>query len=498
MIATLKLIKEKIFNKTLLAVIIVNSINIATGMGQGFSAILLPQLENSKEFFISQEEKSWLASLGVILNPVGAMAAGVIMQFAGRKYTLIGACIPFFFGWLIIAMSTSLAMLYVGRLLSGMGMGMASAAYVYISEISTTHERGLYSSFGPTGTSFGVLTVYFLGYVADWKTVAWICAATCALNALSICFMPETPSWLVSRQRLPDALRSLVWLRRNELVAKKELNDIVSHAVLESQVTRKQKTILSILRKATVWKPTVILVAFFILQQGSGIYIMLFYSVTVFQEIKSVLNPFVDSIIVSVVRLLTCIIGSAFIQVISRKRLVILSSFGMFFSMLSLFAYGNIASDDATARLVPWFPEMCLLINISFSMFGTLQLPWIMIGELYPLAYRGIMGGLISSVGYALIFLHVKIFPAISTVMNIYSIFLVYGLFSLVAIVFGKVYLPETKDKELHEIEEIFKKKKGEVQKVDEKPNQTPIFICNPKLPFVPMQEQVVLSAPQV
>lgn len=85
--------------------------------------------------FADLSQASWIASLGVVSNPLGALAAGFCAEFFGRKFAIAFATLPHIAGWLLIALSRNVPMLYVGRFISGIGSGMVNGPYLYVSEV---------------------------------------------------------------------------------------------------------------------------------------------------------------------------------------------------------------------------------------------------------------------------------------------------------------------------------------------------------------------------
>lgn len=117
----------------ILAGLAAHSGQISVGLGQGFSAILIPQLLEKQ--FADTSETSWIASLGVVSNPLGSLVAGLCAEWFGRRSAIALASLPHAAGWLLIALSTNVPMLYIGRFVSGIGMGMANGLYLYVSEV---------------------------------------------------------------------------------------------------------------------------------------------------------------------------------------------------------------------------------------------------------------------------------------------------------------------------------------------------------------------------
>lgn len=112
---------------------------VSVGLSQGYSAILLPKLFESN--FADQSQASWIASLGVMSNPLGALVAGLCAECLGRRSAVALATLPHVAGWLLIALSRNVPMLYIGRFVSGIGTGMANGLYLYVSEVRTVTRR---------------------------------------------------------------------------------------------------------------------------------------------------------------------------------------------------------------------------------------------------------------------------------------------------------------------------------------------------------------------
>lgn len=430
-------------------------------MSQGFSAVLIPQLEsNSSTIVIDKEGASWIASLGVISTPGGALLSGVLAEAVGRKTTTQITALPFLIGWILMAVSKNKMWLYVGRFVTGFAIGMASTCYIYLAEISLPSERGMLASLGPVLVSFGVLLVYLFGYLMDWHYASIVCAGTAAFSFFLIYFLPETPPWLAKKRRFSKATEALIQLRGSKEAADKELSQILESIGSKHSFTCREY--LSKCLEPTVWKPFLILIFFFLFQEGSGMYIIVYYATNVFHDLGAVLDSSVESIIVGFVRLLTSAFGTACIQSFGRKPMAITSSLLMGISMAVAsfynYSYGGLL---ISKRPCPYVPFVCLVVNVMSSMLGMLQLPWLMIGELFPLAVRGIMSGIVSSLAYFFIFAIIKIYPNLMSTLDLTGMMGLFSVISLLTAIFVIFFLPETKGKLLIDIEKSFKKKEN-------------------------------------
>lgn len=336
--------------------------------------------------------------------------------------------------------------------------GMGSSTYVYVSEISLPAYRGLFASLGPVFVSLGVLFVYYMGYLLHWQIVCYFCAVSACISFIIVSFMPETPAWYASKGLVVKSTASLNWLRNSSAIANAEIADILQ-SISESKDEDKKSCCQSLREfvQPTVWKPFFTLCGFFMLQQGSGIYIILYYAVNFFQKVGSSIDAWQASISMAVMRLLMSVVGSIFIQNFGRRTLAMISGAGMALAMGLCGFYEHYFHGVPVAdRPESWIPFVCIMLNVCASMLGTLQLPWIMTGELFPLSVRGFMQGFMSCIAYVLVFITVKMYPFLSNRLEIADTMFVFAISSTVTILFAFFVLPETRGKTLLEIERTF------------------------------------------
>ncbi|CAH0549760.1 unnamed protein product [Brassicogethes aeneus] len=312
---------------TALAAFCAHSVSISIGITQGYSAILLPQLEEDPDFMIikDSEEESWIASLGAVTNPIGSVISGVLAEYFGRRRSIQISIIPFLLGWLCLGFATDISWLYAGRLITGIAGGMSTACYTYVSEISTPKNRGIFQALGPICASFGILFAYVLGYLVHWKLVSFISIVFGLFSLISIQFLPESPGYLMRKNKSTESFNVFLWLRRNNAEAQAEVDkyQLKNNDVLNTKVNLKD----IYLGPQTV-KPFFILITLFFLQELSGIYTILFYAVSFFDEANLEMDKYIALIIVGVIRFTVSILAAVLINKYGRKILCIFSNVG--------------------------------------------------------------------------------------------------------------------------------------------------------------------------
>lgn len=128
-----------------MSAILAASFHIVVGIALSYSAILVPQIESPDSDIphVSKFLTSLVASIIVLMVPVGSIIAGYMMDSFGRINTIKAAAIPSILGTVLIATATNVYLLLAGRIFVGISLAMGtSPAIVYITEIARADLRG--------------------------------------------------------------------------------------------------------------------------------------------------------------------------------------------------------------------------------------------------------------------------------------------------------------------------------------------------------------------
>ncbi|CAH1184851.1 unnamed protein product [Phyllotreta striolata] len=468
--------------KTLLPQVIASlfaaSLHVAVGLSLSFSGILVPGLDKALqngtdgdgEVYATKDQSAFIASVAVMVVPIGSISAGFAMDAWGRLWAVRCSILPTVLGWCCIASANDITMLIVGRILTGFGTAWGSIpATVYITEIARADMRGSLVVAAPSLASLGMLLVFLQGWFLHWKTVAWLSNIYAIFPIVLLFLIPESPPWLVSKGKVEEAAKSLRWLNkyqpqpenRHESYAELQLHLLQKeHQKKQEEQTRlghtgrldKFKEFL----KPTGYKPLLIIAGLFFFQQFAGIYMTLFYSVTFFQEVGSTMDPYLASTFLCLIRMLMACSNTFFLKTFNRRALLITSGFGMAFcmGMSGLFTY--LFNHGRTT--VTWLPLMFLLLFVVASMIGFLPIPWTMTAELFPLEIRGVANSIAYGVGNLLMFASIQSFWNLLDAFGGYAgVQWFFAVISLLASLYTYVFVPETHRKKLSEITEYFK-----------------------------------------
>lgn len=154
---------------------------------------------------------------------VGILLSSPIMESRGRKIIIFIAAVTYTIGSLLMAVNFgSLPELLVGRIISGLGSGLAySAGPCYLSEIAPAELRGMLSTFYNAGIMSSVAGAYWINYGCStvltgrfqWVAPMILQMIPSAVLLLGYPFVPESPRFLLMAGRADEAKRSLLHLR---------------------------------------------------------------------------------------------------------------------------------------------------------------------------------------------------------------------------------------------------------------------------------------------
>uniref|UniRef100_A0A0A9WEY9 Facilitated trehalose transporter Tret1 n=1 Tax=Lygus hesperus TaxID=30085 RepID=A0A0A9WEY9_LYGHE len=212
--------------KQIISTFIISTLPLNAGLATGWVSPMSLKLtsQDSPVGVMSKEEISYLATLPNYVGFVLSFVFGLLSNRLGRKWALLAVGIPAMISGAVLTFGTSKTSLYVGRVLAGFTIiGGLTTPHAYISETVHQSIRGMFMCSSMVQINIGVLVSYTLGKVLDYKAYNSILIVLPLLNTVALLWLPETPYFLVTMNRMNEALNSLIWLRGgNVVIAKRE------------------------------------------------------------------------------------------------------------------------------------------------------------------------------------------------------------------------------------------------------------------------------------
>lgn len=388
----------------------------------------------------------------------------------GRKVAMITSIVPMVFGWVCIAIAESVAILIFARVLQGLALGLGgSLGPILIGEYTSPRNRGAFSTTISLSISVSIFIVHALGSYLSWQTTALVCGFISILDLGIVVFSPESPVYLADQGRYAESKIVFRWLRghneEDELTKMVENRKHVGHFKedFKDSLWRKIKRSIvyfkATIKKKEFYKPIFIMLHVYALGQWSGATILVGYTVDVFENIVGNIDFALMLMILDIQRIISNVCAVFIIKKIRRRTLL----FATGVITLAGFALTALYTYLKSKNLLPFDHPFIGILLIHILMFsvatGSLPLSFIFAGELFPLEYRSLAGGL-SVIFYSIcLFLALKTFSFLITSLALYGAFCIYFLIVLYCLTVLWFTLPETKDRTLQDIEDEFRGK---------------------------------------
>ena len=417
------------------------------GIMIGYTSPSLPDMERQR--ILDKNQGSWFGSLATIGAMVGSFLGGWLVQYIGRRKTLIGTAVPFILGWFLIWWNGGISDLFAGRFFTGVASGMTVVSGpMYISETCTKDLRGMMGSGVQLSITIGILFVYVLGLVFHWYTIAAVAGVIPVVAVLLSLRIPETPRYLVLQNRKAEAYSALMWLRgTSSSNVEDELRDI------EDSLGPDVKVAWSEFLEPQLKKPLIVAVGLMILQQVSGINVVMFYTVSLFESAGFTSGEKI-TVGIGLCQVIFTFASCLLMDRAGRRFLLFLSGAMM---AVTCFGFGIYFHFQITQNInVTWLAVASMLFYIVGFSLGWGPIPMLIMSEIFPVKARGAATGITTVAVWVAAFIVTKEFSVMQQAIGSNSVFYLFGICCLLGIIFVHKLVPETKGKSLEDIEMYF------------------------------------------
>jgi sugar porter (SP) family MFS transporter len=355
----------------------------------------------------------------------GAILAGDIADFIGRRTTIIAGCLVFTVGCILETASTGIAVMAVGRVICGFGVGFISAIVIlYMSEIAPKAVRGALVAGYQFCITIGILLANCVVYATQdrldtgsYRIPIAVQFLWAIIVGLGLFFLPESPRFYVKKGKqmrdsstdlaanlttgkLEKAAKALASVRGQPIESKyiqDELAEIIANHEYEMAIIPQTSYLGSwgacfkggFTNGASNLRRTLLGIGMQMMQQLTGINFIFYFGTIFFQQLGSIKNPFLISLITTLVNVCSTPIAFWIVERLGRRTILIYGAMGMIIMQFIVGIIGATAGKTDkhnTSAVSAMIAFICL--NISFFAATWGPAAWVVIGEIFPLTIR--------------------------------------------------------------------------------------------------------------
>ncbi|TLD26994.1 hypothetical protein PspLS_04591 [Pyricularia sp. CBS 133598] len=411
--------------------------------------------------------------------PLGAVGGALILspcnEFFGRRMSIMISCFLYTVGAALCAGSINFGMIVAARVILGMGVGLEGGTVpVYVAETAERRIRGNVVSLYQLNIALGEVLGYavaaiFLHVEGNWR---WILGSSLLFSTImwaGMLFLPESPRYLMHKRRTLEAFKVWKRIRGTDTPEAREEFFIMKVSVLDEQnavtETARNKRFpwmdfftVPRARRALVYANIMIL-----LGQLTGVNAIMYYMSVLMKQIgfddeKATYMSLVGGGSLLIGTIPACL----YMEKFGRRFWANTMLPGFFVGLVIIGASYHIPIDTNTTGAAA-----CYLVGLALYMgfFGCYAcLTWVVPSEVYPTYLRSY--GMTTSSGLLFLasFVVTYNFSAMQEAMTRTGLTLgFYGGIAVLGWFYQLIFMPETKDKTLEEIDQLFERPTREI-----------------------------------
>ena len=406
----------------------------------------------AKDFQVNDHVQEWIVSSMMVGAAAGALGAGWLSFYLGRKYSLLLGAGLFIAGSALCAFAPNPEFLIGARLVLGVAVGIATfTAPLYLSEIAPGHVRGAMVSAYQLMITVGILIAFLsdtaLSSSGSWRMMLGVVAIPAAIFLLGVLTLPRSPRWLMMKGRNDEARQVLNLLRPDEKTVDEEMKDIAE------QLKQKDEG-FSLLRRNRNFRRSVGMgIALQVVQQLTGINVVMYYAPRIFgiAGYSGHSAQLWGTVIVGAVNVLATFIAISLVDRWGRRPILTAGFSVMTIGMGALALLLQLGIKTPTEQILA--VAMLLIFIAGFAMSAG-PVIWILCSEIQPIKGRDFGIAVSTFTNWVANTIVGATFLTLLNSLGHAQTFWLYAALNAVFILFTLRFVPETSDVALERIEQ--------------------------------------------
>lgn len=297
------------------------------GFSGSYTGTALISIRDDSEFHLDISEISWVVSILSWGGCLGSAIGGPMIDFFGRKGTIMATGFPFIVSYLLIGFADHVLMIVTGRFLAGLCIGINSTAIpVFLGEILETRIRGTFGIIPTAMGNGGILLALLVGSFFNWRELAYLGAVMPVGYILLMMTIYESPRYLASKNRHEEARRALQWYRKDDDITD-EYNEML--VLSQPEQVNPPQGIFSEFMLPNNFRPVMIILLLMTIQQFSGVNAIIAFIVVIFEKAPIPMDHHNCAITFGVINFIAVFLAIPLIDKKGRKVLLYISDLVM-------------------------------------------------------------------------------------------------------------------------------------------------------------------------
>jgi MFS transporter, SP family, major inositol transporter len=392
---------------------------------------------------------------------LGAVFGGRLSDFNGRRKNILHLAVLFFIGTIGCTLAPNLTTMVIFRFLLGLAVGGASVTVpTYLAEMSPVERRGRVVTQNELMIVGGQLLAFVFNAILGntmsdtthvWRYMLVIAALPAIFLFIGMLRVPESPRWLISKGRKDSALRSLRQIREEDR-AESEFREIEASIAKESET---QKATFKDIAVPWVRRIVFLGIGIAIVQQITGVNSIMYYGTEILKDAGFKTEAaLIANIANGLISIIAVCVGIWLLGKVRRRPMLIIGLIGTTTALLLIGIFSKVLEGSA---VLPYVVLSLTVMFLAFMQGAIAPVTWLMLAEIFPIRLRGFGMGISVFCLWITNFIIGLLFPVLLESIGLSSTFFIFTAMGVLAILFVKKYLPETKDLTLEELEHYFR-----------------------------------------
>ncbi|KAK9133875.1 hypothetical protein Scep_013403 [Stephania cephalantha] len=386
----------------------------------------------------------------------------------GRKLSIIIGAVIFLLGAAFNAAAIHVAMLYIGRLLLGLGVGFViQAAPLYLSEMAPSKSRGSLNTIFQLMITIGILLANLVNYATNkiqggwgWRLSLGLAALPAAIVLLGSISLPDTPNSMIQRGASEeDVKKNLQRIRGTDDVHEEyqDLCDACANATKAANNNNNNKLAI-FQRKYVPQMVMTFLIPFF--QQLTGINVIMFYAPVLFQTLGFGNDAsLMSAVITGLVNVAATGVAFLVVDRYGRRPLFLEGGLQMLLSQViigsliwKVFGVAGVAS---VSKGYAYGIVALICVYVAGFAWSWGPLGWLVPSEIFPLEIRSTGQGINATINMLMTFVIGQVFLSLLCATK-FGLFFIFAFFVLSMTLFVAFFLPETKGIPIEDMSKVW------------------------------------------